>query len=701
MKLIACAAVLFALNSFIAGAAHAQGETDQIRFQGVSWNAGENVPEVLPQFSSTGAFFAQTFYRTDETTRPIEIDSRVFFFRVAQTVMPLEEVGTIEQVLEILGNDTRELVRQLGTADLDVEISECTRTIGGVKRWGKAVTGIVLPGSSEGQPTMGRYECYAFEQQGKGCGVIIKIATSDEAQNAIDEANADAFLSSLTIDPVGPMDVYNATIHGTSFILPIASALSNVTQPQQGVGIADLQLQGAQARLITANLGPEEDALKQHRALVSQFTTDNRNTILNDESATVLAERQLRLATDDGYPVLIDAPIVVYDTPNGPMLHTLLSYIDTFGKYESLTVSLEDPDQAGAIVRALGIGVQRGSDTVGKGTVTRLAPDIRLTLDQSAALRPELSDGLFEVSPNYFQVTEDRIDVIHRGRSFNALGLAPNGESLMNLHNTFVTRYTEQHNARGPKTLEPLAEGTTRIEPDAALRIMRPWIRTELPCVSENATLMDDVSISSTIIEYPDTKRRLVVHNVSPKLLRGIEIGMAEAIIHGAAVLDEGERHRIGAMELTGELADSFWNAHRDSLTSTTHYTTSIGECRIRVTVYDDNPRNAALSSRLLADGNLRHRFEFFLLENEIRAFRENPNELLETTIAGHDAMMIQNLYTGKDQNSSNERLVTANIRGYGIPHGEGYTVVMFVQEKEPDDARLDALAEMFAPVSE
>ena len=87
--------------------------------------------------------------------------------------------------------------------------------------------------------------------------------------------------------------------------------------------------------------------------------------------------------------------------------------------------------------------------------------------------------------------------------------------------------------------------------------------------------------------------------------------------------------------------------------------------------------------------------------EDEIRAFRENPNELLETTIAGHDAMMIQNLYTGKDQNSSNERLVTANIRGYGIPHGEGYTVVMFVQEKEPDDARLDALAEMFAPVSE
>ncbi|MFI4893047.1 MAG: hypothetical protein ACIAQ0_06365, partial [Phycisphaerales bacterium JB058] len=161
MKLIACAAVLFALNLFIAGAAHAQGEPDQIRFQGVSWNAGENVPEVLPQFSSTGAFFAQTFYRTDETSRPIEIDSRVFFFRVAQTVMPLEEVGTIEQVLEILGNDTRELVRQLGTADLDVEISECTRTIAGAKRWGKAVTGIVLPASSEGQPTMGRYECYA------------------------------------------------------------------------------------------------------------------------------------------------------------------------------------------------------------------------------------------------------------------------------------------------------------------------------------------------------------------------------------------------------------------------------------------------------------------------------------------------------------------------------------------------------------
>lgn len=692
---------LLVLMVLVAPAAWSQDEPGRVTFQGVSWPSGEGVPKVRPQPTSTGAFFSQTFYRTNEVYQPIEMDKSAFFFRVAQTVQPLAQVGTVEQILEILGNDARGIAAQLGTDEIDIEISECTRTIAGAERSGKAVAGIVLPGLSKPESVMGRYECYAFEVGGKGVGVIVKIATSDEAQQATDEAQAQLFLSSLAVAPVGPMDVYDAAMHGTSFKLPVASAVSNVTQPQQGVGIADVQMQGAQARLIAMYLGETAAASEQHYKMVSQFASDNKAAIENSESATVLCERQLRLATGDGDLRLVNAPIIVYRTPNGPMLNTVLSHYDSIGKYESVTVSLENPELAGAIVRALGIGVQGGMDKIGRRVEQRLLPGFRLSVAQSTGLSREARDGLFEVSPSYYLTGEDRVDVVRAGRSFNAVGVAPEGESLMSLHSAFVTRYHEQNNARGDRPLGTLAEGTIRVEPDASVRIVRPWVRTELACLSEDATLMDHVTVSSAVVEYPGTKRRLVVHNVSPKLLRGIEMGMAEAIIRGATVLGEGERHRVGAMELAGELAGCVWHVSREDLEGTTHYSTMLDGCRVRVTVYDDDPRNGVLSSRLLADRHLRYRFEYFLLEQELRAFRAQPDELVETTIAGRKAMTIQKLYTGKDRGGTGERNETAYMRGYGVGHGNGYTVVMIVQEKEPDDARLDAVAAMFVAPAE
>lgn len=682
-------------------AALSQSKPGYASYQGVSWPAGEGVPLVRSQATSTGAIFAQTFYRTNEVYQPIEIDSRAFFFRVVQTVQPLAQLGTVEQILEIMGNDAKMIATQLGTAEEGIKVSECKRIVAGAMRTGKSVSGIVLPGLSKPQSVTGRYECYAFEHQGKGIGVIVKIATSNEAMMSQDAAHSEAVLRWLELEAVSPLEPYDAMIHGGRFSLPVASVVSNVQQPQQGLTIADVQMAGAQARILAAATGYADNPKEAFETLRTQMQTDNHNTIKNAQAAKVLVERDLRLATGDGNLLLLTFPMLVYQNGEELLLNTVLSRHDSTSTYASVTVSLADPEVAGSLLRAIGTGMQGGRDKLHRLQETRLVPGVRLSVDSTVGVERALRDGLVELSPSYFGVGRDRIDTLHEGKSFISIGVAAEGETLESLHEAYVKAFLKQNASQSEKLLATLTDGTAPVAPNPSLGLDRPWLRTRLKGVAENATPMDDVSVSSALVEYPGTKHRLVVHSVSPTPLRGIELEAAESVILGATVLKEDERHRVGVLELDGELGQSVWYGSDDLLAGTSTYFTMLRDSRVYVTVYNDDPHNSVLSKKLLADRNVRLGFERFLFKEELRAFREKPDELVETTLAGREAMMIQKLYTGKNQGGSGERNDTANIRGYGVRHGDGYTVVMIVQEKEADDARLDAIAEMFVTPAE
>jgi len=691
---------LFVLLAFvILGARPASSQTDPERatFQGVSWVSGDEVPRIRGAASSTGAFFAQNFYRVDDFSQSIPADNQVFFFRVVQTVRPLSELNaTPERVLEIMVDDAKTIAKQLGTADADLAVSDCKRTIGSVERSGQSVSGTVKQGLSDQSSVTGRYECYAYEHAGKGVGVILKLATSDEARMSEDALQADAILSNLLIETVGQLDAYETVIQGAVFKLPVASVLSNVSQPQQGMGIADVQMQGAQARLITAATGYAPNPRQTFTDLRDQYHIENRNTIMNAEGISVLVDRQLRLATGDGHLTLITAPMLVYQNNGELILNTVLSKQFSTSTYASLTVSLADPELAGTIVRTIGSGMQGGEDNIYQLQETRLIPGVRLSIDSSMGVQREPRDGLIEISPSFIGIGKDRIDALRDGKSIISIGIAPEGDTIDDLHSAYVKVFNDQNTDRGDKPLSKLTNGTTHLAPNPALGLRRDWIRTELKASNPDAPPTDDVSISSTLVEYPGTKHRLVVHQFSPTPLRGIELEAAESVILGATVLKKDERHSIGTMELSGELADLVWFASSDSLLHTTTYSTMMGNCRIYACVFDRDPEDDVLSSRLLADRKMRNEVNRLLFADEKSTYPENSEGLTESTVAGHPALVFAQQFTGGDDGGSGDRKVSANVRIAGVRHDKGYTVISIVQEKDLDEARVDEIVNMF-----
>ena len=695
MKNLVRVVALLVLTSVLAPAARSQSDLGRSRYQGVSWPDGEGVPRVVSEAVSTGTFFSQSFYRTTDFYTRIESDRLEFFFRVAQTVNPLGPDVPISRVEEIIVNDAKGLAKKLGTAEADIKVHDCTRLLCGEMRTGKAVSGIVLPGASGPQSVTGFYECYAFEHEGRGIGVIVKITVSDPVAKARDAAQAEAILRWMTPHVVDAHETYRLDFFDGRFTLPVASTISDVQTPQ-GYALASVQMNGAWARIVCAQTGATQDADEAFEFVLAQLQSETDKAMVGNESIEVLSDQTIRLATGHGDLSLIPSPIKVIKQAGEPQLSMILSRKEKVSTFAAARVLLQDPDHAGVLVRSLGSGMQGGRLRSFSSIETRLLPGISLRIDSLTGLNSEPRDGLYEIAPERFRTGHDRIDVVRSGRSFNAIGLAPEGESLMGMHNKFVMLYYERNNEREGKMLGSLANGTTTIEPNESLGFMREWVRTELACVSEGATLLDHVTISSTVVEFPDSKQRLVVHNVSPRLLRGVEMGFAEAIIAGATPLGEGEHHSIGIADLTGELGEELWFVTREDMTGTTTYSTMTNDCRVRVTVYDDDPRNSVLSSKYLADGHLRHRFEYMLMSDELDAFRAKPGDYAETTIAGQSALMIERTLIGKDQGGTGLRQETARVRGYGVSHGDAYTTVVIFQDKNLDTPRLDDVAGMF-----
>ena len=195
------------------------------------------------------------------------------------------------------------------------------------------------------------------------------------------------------------------------------------------------------------------------------------------------------------------------------------------------------------------------------------------------------------------------------------------------------------------------------------------------------------------------TPEQLVIHHLTPTPLRSIELEAAESIIAGATVLQRGKNHDIGAMELSGELGDVVWYCPRNNLRNATTYTTTLDHCRIQAIVFDDNPERKVLSKNLLAQRLMTNEINRLLNIDEYALFPRDAEGLAEAKIAGYDALVYDHQVPGTADGGSSGRIKTANIRVYGISHGEGYTVISIVQEDDLDKARLDEIADMFIPV--
>ncbi len=686
------------LVAFIAaGPVFAQEKAKQEAILGFAWDLAEGVPATQERTDSSSMVFTHSVYRVDGTGQAIEADSKGPFMRLSQTIRPMAELGSINDLQAMVITDAKVLANYLGTPDESMTILNCSRTIAGELYEGKAVRAIIRPGPTKGDHLWGAYECYAIEYEDRGIGVLLKVATSDDDEIATDFGHAKAILENVRFNAVHPLDAYTKSIHGVDFRLPLASKVSNITKPAENSGIADINLDGAAARLIVVNIGNTAESDAVYSSLAKQFESENRTGIKNGgEGVKLITDRWLRFATGNN-PILINAPVFVYSNNGELVFNTVLSSRKELALFASVTVSLADPDVAATILRTFGSGMQGDKNNDFQRVSTRFAPGMTLELSSSVTLHPVIRDGLIEVHGTaQFNILQDRIDNIRSGKPFTAIGLIETDEKTEHLHKLYVDGLFSMNDARDDKLLERDEDGATRIEPNPSLGITRPWLRTELVDAGENATAMDNISISTAIVDLPDSPKRLVVHSVSPTPLRGIEMGMTETIIASVTPLKEGERHSIGALELAGELAQQNWFANFDESNGSTTYSASLGDISVRAIVQNNDPRNSVLSAQLLADRHMRSEYHWVSYEGEREAYPEESEGLTETTIAGHKALMFQQHVTGTDDGGTGLRRESVTIRLYGISHGEGYTTISIVQKDNFDDSRIEDIADMF-----
>lgn len=693
-----CVIVALLVSLIFASPIIAQDEVQQESILGFVWDLAEGVPATLERTDSSSMVFTHSVFRVDDAGQAIEADSKGPFMRLSQTIRPLSELGSINDLQAMVITDAKVLANYLGTPDESMTILNCSRTIAGEIHEGKAVRAIIRPGPKKDDHLWGAYECYAFEYEDRGVGVLVKVATSDNDEIATDFGNAKAILENVQFNAVHPLDAYTKNIHGVDFRLPLSSKVSNSTKPAENSGVADVSMDGATARLIVLNVGNTAESDAVFSSFSKQFEDENRNSIENGgEGVKLITDRWLRFATGQNNPILINAPVYVYSNNGELMLNTVLSSRKELAQYASVTVSLADPDVAATILRTFGSGMQGGSDNNFQRVSTRFAPGMTLDLSSSVTLHPVIRGGLIEVlGTAQFNILQDRIDSIRSGKPFTAIGLIDTGESAEHLHKLYVDGLFSENAAREDKALQRNEGGPTHIEPNPSLGIARPWLRTELVDTGGNATAMDNICISTAIVDLPDSPKRLVVHSVSPTPLRGIEMGMTETIIASVTPLKDGERHSIGALELGGELAQQNWFANYDESNGRTTYSASLGDISVRAIVQNNDPRNSVLSARLLADRHMRSEHYWLSYDGERSAYSEESEGLAETTLAGHKALIFQQHVTGTDDGGTGLRRESVTMRLYGISHGEGYTTISIVQKDNFDDSRIEDIADMF-----
>lgn len=695
-------AIVLALLALVSPC-HALGQTGLIRsdFTGAAWPASDELPRIVAQTGSSGSVFAETFFRTDLSGVALAEDTDAFFVRVAQTVRPMAEVGTVEQLLDVMVSDARGIAAQFGTAPEAITENDCSRRIAGSDRSGRAVAGNVVPGAES--PRAGRFECYAFEQDGKGYGIIVKITTSDEAQLARDTRHAELMLAEMTPRPLAPMDAFPTVLYGASFDLPVASVMSNTRMLASNMGASDVEMPSARATLISASLGADREIADGYfESYRKQIIGESRVAISGaGESARLLEDRAMRLPVGDGSGLVIEVPTLVYRHTGQELgLVAALARRTEPAAFASLTVSLADPELAWANYRIVASGIARGSDEAARKAVRWLAPGVALGVDpeMSVTLAP---GGGVELSTRWTGEGQTRIDSLRDRRGFVTLDVAPEGEGLDTLHTEFAR---ELFNACVRGGLEPVLtrEGPpVHVVPDANRRVLREWARTEYTSAREGATALDGITVSSAIVWSDTSQSRIVVHSVMPTPLRGFGLGLAEEIVARSQILEENELHSLGAVALSGELAGALWEARESSLHATTTYTATLGDCRVRVTVHADDPQNGMLAEGVLDERFMRRAAEAVMFDDEWGDFPQDPQELQRTSLAGRSARLYRQRFDGADENGEGERKAGASVRIYGFAHGEGYTTVSVVREGEADEARMDALAGMLVPGTE
>ena len=662
---------------------------------------------------STGVMYTVDVFRSNPADLH-RVSDTTPFIRFSQSILPLSQIGTAEQLQAAVLADAWGMVSAIeGNTELG-EPMPCTREILGQQRTGQRIA-VVLSHDTEQdpEPLRGHIEVYAFEHDSKGLVVTLKGAESNVTAKADDAAHAAVMLERFTPKRIDRDTPYIYKPGGMPVRIPVGSRVVSAGQPDENSVNAVIRFDGGELSVFIARVpeGYGRDWIFQD--LSTDYVSQMKSQVeQSNGQASILWLSDTAIPGPAGSRRPAEASTMLIETPNGPIYS--LFYKDMVGDIivtGTFNMDASDPERAHTLARIFADGFQGG------GPVSLKSYNLTehtITLSDDYWLTP-LHDDNGEIDLMVINLSgnsnPDRVlQNSHNHRSVTVLQtLDPNDTRDLE---TLNAELLERIVLLGRESPEPDQPGGAAPSEASELEIRSAGgslVRylgrsaTALPAASTEAAPASSpentIFVHSRLLQHAPSGTRMHIASVSNPFMLKDSLAITEQIATelvpkerpGAHEFDFGILHYNSQRAFLASSQDGYMNEDERTWFM-------LDGDRIEITTSRPEERFEVLSARLLADSFIKLKWRSIALDEEQAVYPDDSHGLAEVNIAGHRALMFQAHLSGQDEQPTSRRSGSVRVRIYGFTHGDRYTTVAISQYNDFDDARLDKVAGMFQP---
>ena len=192
--------------------------------------------EPVVRETTNSSIYAVTIQRRAVDGLALGTDGLMAFVRFSQTIDPLDEIGTIEELDKATMDDAIRSIRKAFGDKNRLTTAATSMEILGETREGKRIdVGLLENGTSV------FVECYTFvSEDGNGIGITLKYLDPIGDEIPIDTLIADQLLSGLEVHPLTPESSYIHSLGGYPIRIPVRSMVQNAKRLNKFVSEATI-----------------------------------------------------------------------------------------------------------------------------------------------------------------------------------------------------------------------------------------------------------------------------------------------------------------------------------------------------------------------------------------------------------------------------------------------------------------------------
>jgi len=680
-----------------AAAGQADRSSDEIQ---VVQTTGFSFPELGDEIqlaateNSNGVLYTLNV-RRESTSDPHRFSDTIPLLRLSQTIRPLAELGTVDDLQQAVLADAYGLLdKTLNPAPEPPQ--ELTREIMGQVRAGQKFRATFgLDADAADASFAGMVECYAFEHEGSGIAVILKHTDTVARAKADDEAHLDNILGNLIVKQVSPTTPYVYTVAGVPLKLPLGSRIESLVQDNNGSIHADILLEGGTLTIFMAQI-PQGSQVNASRELNDNYVTQIREAVEQSKGEVEINwSSRTALPPGPGKSDPFVVPVYHIDAPTGSLYSAFCSSVaEMLAVSGTFTLDASMPEVAHAYIRTFASGLPGRNQVLRQAEEYLAFPGHSLTLPGMFNVGETLLRDDGEIEAVVLNIVgpvraESVIDIADQHRSYTLISTIRDDEpaDLATLHAQLCQR------------LGRMAEGaadpgeTTQVVADDDTR--RPYLQSMFtPASSDGRT--SQIIVSSCLLPSDSSGVRLMATSVSNSMMVTDELAMTQWLISKITPNNEIGQHRL-------DFATIEYNDRRTPLTTKRaatddhqHTQFRVGNEWVDVYTFDRDPRNEVLSLGLLAERHFTPIWARLAFADEAELYPADADVFVTTSVADQKALMYHAHLPGRDIDTTRQRAKSCRVRLYGIQHGQQYSVIRMIQSDNFDDARFDEIIGMF-----